>query len=215
MLTKERKNGVKEGRLSDKERRFCLEYMLNPNQRQAAIAAGYSEKTAGVTASKVMKRKHIIAFLGKHQRLSREKFQIDTELVLSHLLACATRDGKDFVDDDGRLILESQNLKDVPSRITQAINSIRQKKRRYRSQETGEMEEEIETIITLVDKGKAMEMVMRHKGLFAPTEIHSTNLNLDWDKLAAGKVILGTEDDPIEAVILKEINKGENKCQTH
>ena len=196
-------------KMTDKERRFCLEYLLDYNQTRSAIAAGYSKKTAATTATKIMKRAHIKAFLGKHEKESQDKFEVDRDTILRHLVAGATRDGKDFVDAKGRLILESQNIKDLPNSITSTINSIKQRKKRYRDQDTGEMIEVIETEVKLVDKAKLLEMCMKHKGLFAPTEVHNTNHNIDWDKLAAGTPIL--EDDPIEAIIIKERNKGENE----
>ena len=39
-------NGEKEQKLTEKQKRFCEEYIIDWNGTRAAIAAGYSKKTA-------------------------------------------------------------------------------------------------------------------------------------------------------------------------
>ena len=39
--------------LTDKQKRFCEEYLIDLNATQAAIRAGYSPKTAEQTASRL------------------------------------------------------------------------------------------------------------------------------------------------------------------
>ena len=41
--------------ISEKQKRFVREWMIDMNQTRAAIRAGYAEKTAAVTASRLMK----------------------------------------------------------------------------------------------------------------------------------------------------------------
>lgn len=45
--------------LTDKQERFCLEYVQDYNATQAAIRAGYSEQTARQIASEVLSKPHI------------------------------------------------------------------------------------------------------------------------------------------------------------
>ncbi len=45
--------------LNDKQRRFVGEYLIDLNATQAAIRAGYSEKTAGQQAFDLLKKPEI------------------------------------------------------------------------------------------------------------------------------------------------------------
>lgn len=51
------------GELSEKQKTFCLEYLKDFNGRQAAIRAGYSEKTADVQASRMLRKVNISNFI--------------------------------------------------------------------------------------------------------------------------------------------------------
>lgn len=50
-----------EKKLTAKEERFCMEFIVDYNATQAAIRAGYSEKSAGVTACKLLKKANVSA----------------------------------------------------------------------------------------------------------------------------------------------------------
>lgn len=51
--------------LTDKQRRFCEEYVIDWNATRAAIAAGYSEKTAGVIGSENLKKNYLRRYIEK------------------------------------------------------------------------------------------------------------------------------------------------------
>lgn len=46
-------------KLTDKQERFCIEYVIDFNATQAAIRSGYSEKTAGAIASENLSKDYI------------------------------------------------------------------------------------------------------------------------------------------------------------
>lgn len=52
-----------EQQLSDKQRNFCLEYLKDFNATQAAIRAGYSEKTARQQAQRMLTKVDIQVFI--------------------------------------------------------------------------------------------------------------------------------------------------------
>lgn len=195
--TKLYKTGVNTTRLTDKQRHFVLEYLVDHNGARAAIAAGYSEKGAAVAANKLMRNPLVKRLIGKLQRETQEKFQIEREEILKHLAACAMRDGKDFVNEDGMLIVDRIN--DLPDRVTCAIDSIKQRVRRYTGEDGIEVVE-VETDLKLASKLGAIEMAMRHKGLFAAEQVEH-RVTVDWDGLIeqSGN---GELPDPIEGKIL-------------
>lgn len=54
--------------LTDKERRFCEEYVIDWNGARAARAAGYSEKTSNVKASQLLTKVNIQAYIEEVQK---------------------------------------------------------------------------------------------------------------------------------------------------
>lgn len=200
--TELRKNGSNLKKMTDKERAFCLEYMVDYQGTRSVIAAGYSKKGASVMAIKLLKRSHIKAYLGKAQRLQREERKVDSDEILDHLVSCVTRDGKDFVDEHGKLRV---NMNELPDNVTRAVDGIKQKRKVY-TYEDGTTVEEIETELKLVPKAAALDMAMKHKGLFAPEEHKVLSTTVDWDKLLEAGERGNGYVDPIEARIEAEGN---------
>ena len=56
-------------KLTDKQQRFCEEYLVDLNATQAAVRAGYSEKTAGAIGFENLRKPEIQAYLQKHAGL--------------------------------------------------------------------------------------------------------------------------------------------------
>lgn len=54
---------MSEGKLTDKQRRFCEEYVIDWNGTRAAIAAGYSEKTAYSIANENLNKPELKAYI--------------------------------------------------------------------------------------------------------------------------------------------------------
>lgn len=69
-------------KLTDKQKRFCEEYVIDLNATQAAIRAGYSEKTANEQASRLLANVNISDYVASLQKNISEKLQIDAEWVL-------------------------------------------------------------------------------------------------------------------------------------
>ena len=49
--------------LTDKQKRFCEEYLIDLNATQAAIRAGYSPKTAEQTASRLLRNVNVQEYI--------------------------------------------------------------------------------------------------------------------------------------------------------
>lgn len=65
---------------------FIESYLRDPNGRQAAIAAGYSEASADSTASRLLKNAKVRAEIDKVQQARIEKVQIDTGITLERTI---------------------------------------------------------------------------------------------------------------------------------
>jgi Phage terminase, small subunit len=56
-------------KLNEKQKRFCEEYLIDLNATQAAIRAGYSEKTAYTIGQKLTKKTKSKRILKKNLKL--------------------------------------------------------------------------------------------------------------------------------------------------
>lgn len=54
--------------MNDKHRRFCEEYLKDSNGAQAAIRAGYSERTAKVQASRLLTNVDLKSYIKERQK---------------------------------------------------------------------------------------------------------------------------------------------------
>lgn len=77
--------------LTPRQRRFALEYLREPNGKQAAIAAGYSAKGAEVTASKLLRVPKVAAFIAERAAKVAQRLELDAEYVLRSLKNVAER----------------------------------------------------------------------------------------------------------------------------
>ena len=55
-------------KLTDKQKRFCEEYVIDWNATRSAIVAGYSENTAQVIGSENLTKPIIIAYIEEIQK---------------------------------------------------------------------------------------------------------------------------------------------------
>ena len=73
--------------MNARQRKFCDEYLIDCNAKQAAIRAGYSEKTAYSIANENLKKPELKAYIDEQlERLHNEK-TADSQEVLEYLTA--------------------------------------------------------------------------------------------------------------------------------
>ena len=92
------------GKLTPKQQRFVDEYLRDLNATQAAIRAGYSEKTAREIGAENLSKPVIREAVDAALQSRSEKTQIDAEWVLRRLAAEAEADIADLYGDDGQLL---------------------------------------------------------------------------------------------------------------
>jgi len=77
--------------LTGKQKRFVNEYLIDMNASRAALAAGYSERTAHVTGNENLKKPAIQKALIEANKSRVEKTEISADYVLSNLKALTDR----------------------------------------------------------------------------------------------------------------------------
>ena len=142
---------------------------------KAAIRAGYSKKTAGVMASKLLNHPLVAKALGNIKRQQLEAIDLRREEILEQLIYAVTRDVKDMVDENGEVL----SIPDMPKRMTCMIDGFDQEV--TVDGETGDRR--IRTRVKLSPKLGAIDAGMKYRALYAPEQHLHGVVNLDWEQL--------------------------------
>ena len=106
--------------LTPKQQRFVEEYLIDLNATQAAIRAGYSEKTAHSIGAENLIKPEIQKAIADAQAKREERTQIDSDYVLKRLVEIDQMDVLDIMGDDGNV----KPLRDWPKIWRQYISNI-------------------------------------------------------------------------------------------
>lgn len=89
--------------LTDKQERFCQEYLVDLNATQAAIRAGYSAKTADKIGSQLLGKTRVQAKIDELKLARSEKTGITAERVLTGIMGVIERceQAVPVLDDEG------------------------------------------------------------------------------------------------------------------
>ena len=158
-------------KLSDKQKKFCEEYIIDFNQTQSAIKAGYSAKTAYSIGKENLKKPDIQAYIKELLSKREERTQITADMVVKEWAKIAFFDIRKIFHKEGGLL----NPHDLDDETATVISSIK-----ARDVKVGD---DIETIkeYRLNDKMKALDMLAKHLGMFEKEkeDNNDTNVNLE------------------------------------
>lgn len=146
-------------KLTDKQRRFCEEYLIDFNATQAAIRAGYSEKTAKSQGQRLLTNVDISAYIQKCRDQLSDKTEITAERVINELGKIAFHNPKMLYDDDGNII----PIQELPDEVAAALSEIKTK--HYQSKVDKNMVL-IETSYKIHSKNQALESLGKHFGIY-------------------------------------------------
>lgn len=150
--------------LTDKQIRFCEEYLIDLNATQAAIRAGYSQKTAHSIGAENLIKPEIQAEIQKKQKELSERTGITAERVLQELADIGFHNIKDFVNGNNSIL----ELKYLDERKTAAVSKVKTTITSKTVMEGGQPKAvtEATTEIALHNKISALELIGKHIGLF-------------------------------------------------
>lgn len=139
-------------RLTDKQKRFVAEYLVDLNATAAAKRAGYSEKTAYSMGQRLLKHVEIRALIQKRREKLQSELEITQEAVLQELAAVAFANGTDFAQITRTGMVRLTPTEALPEHKRKAVASIK--------------EGQYGTEIKMHDKVRALELLGKHLGLF-------------------------------------------------
>lgn len=150
-------------KLTAKQIRFVDEYLVDLNATQAAIRAGYSEKTANTIGAQNLAKLSIQAEILRRQKDLQRRTAISQDRVIKELARVAFADVADYVQVETRII----NRGDIEVPLELAVHK-----------ETAELSADQRAAIASIkqgangveiklhDKIKALELLGRHIGMF-------------------------------------------------
>lgn len=173
---KARKQGQKdpETGLNDQQELFCQEYLTDFNATQAAIRAGYSQKTAYSMASALLKKHEVQARLNVLRAPRAKKLEVTADRVMEEVAKIAFASLGDFikVQPDGTGYID---LKDVTPEMFAALESYEVTELPpFKTVENGEevVREVLKIKVKLSSKLDALEKLMRRHNLIKPMEVN-------------------------------------------
>lgn len=142
---------MKKKKLPPKQRRFVEEYLIDLNATQAAIRAGYSEKSAYAKGCEL--KVQLSSIITEAQEARSARTEITQDRVLQEESYIAFQSPRHFFDDEGNLLSPHE----LPDEVARAISSFEVielkgggKKYKYRTW----------------SKGRSLERLGRHLGIF-------------------------------------------------
>lgn len=140
--------------LTERQRRFAEEYLVDGIGAQAAIRAGYSPNGADVTAARLLGNDRVRALVRAGQAARSRRLEITADRVLLELARLAFGDMRELASwsPDGLTLIDSLELSDGAAAAVAEIKETRT---------------QAGTTLTVkrYDKPKALELLCRHLGL--------------------------------------------------
>lgn len=164
--------------MTDKQERFCEEYMVDLNATQAAIRAGYSHKTAAAQAARLLINVNIQNRIAQLQAEQSRRTGVSADRVVRELAKIAFVNAGDLIDSKTASVKLDASRDDLA-----AVQSIKVKT-------FGE--DGLEHEVKLADKLKALELLGKHLGVFSGTDSAAA------DALDAARKLLGGVDSAID-----------------
>lgn len=138
-------------KLTDKQQKFCDEYLIDLNATQAAIRAGYNEKTAYSMGQRLLKNVEVQKYLQQRKAERMERVEVTQDRVVKELASIAFAKATDYVTIRSGIV----RIKDTDQLSDDQVRAI-----------AGIKEGANGIEIKMNDKEKALELLGKHLGMW-------------------------------------------------
>ena len=163
--------------MTDAQKRFCDEYLIDLNATRAykvAYKRCKKDETANVNGSKLLRNTKVKEYIAQKQTEIQKRTEITQDRVLKELAIIAFGDIRKLYTENGAL----RNIIDLEDDIAGAISGVetfeeyegRGADREY----IGDTKK-----VKMIDKTKALELIGKHLGMFKETNI---NINTNYEE---------------------------------
>lgn len=181
-------------KMTERQKRFCNEYLIDLNVTQAAIRAGYTPKYANKKAYELLDKSEIKEYLDKKMKNREQRTEITQDKVVNELAAIAFSNASDFfkvidktVTVGGSIVLDDEGnprtYKDVEFVNTDKLSEANKKVISSIKQGSNGLE------IKLNDKLKALELLGKHLGMFKDKVELSGNVNNPFEGITTEQLL--------------------------
>ena len=153
--------------MTEKNKRFVEEYLIDLNATQAAIRAGYSPSTAGSIGNEILKKPEISKAIAQAMAERSKRTGVSQDRIVRELAKIAFSNLTDIVDPFDGSVIQSADRDDLA-----CIQSIKVK----------QSEDFTEREVRLADKMRALELLGKHLGMFKD-RLEVTGLDAEKSKL--------------------------------
>lgn len=187
-------------KLTEKQKRFCDEYLVNLNATRAykkAYPSVKKDETARANASRLLTKANIKEYIDKRIKDRQKRTEITQDKVLNELAAIAFSNGSKYAkvverkayDEEGKPVVDYETGKQLTYKTVEFKNTddlTEDEKKAISSIHKGRDGMKVETY----DKMKALELLGKHLGMFK-------------DKLE----LSGTVNNPYEGLTTEQLLK--------
>lgn len=196
------------GKLTERQKRFCDEYLITLNATQAAIRAGYSEKYAATNTTKLLKNTNVEEYLQQRQQKRMERTEITQDMVLRELAIIAFSNAADYAH-----VIEKRATAEVEGTLI-PLTDENGEPLMYRTVEpvlTEELTEDQKKALAVIKKGRdgfevkpydkvrALELIGKHLGMWGRTEKDNEEQLARIEKIKAETSRIKGEDPEADA----------------
>ena len=144
---------VTKSKLTNKQKAFVQEYLVDLNASAAARRAGYSARTANRIANENMGKPHVQAAIQEAMKEREKRTEITADMVIKQLAKIAFHDLKDVIewDENSRVKIKPSDEVDgtILQEMSESLNDFGVSRK-----------------IKTNDRMKALELLGKHLGLF-------------------------------------------------
>lgn len=150
--------------MTDAQKRFCDEYLIDLNATRAykvAYPNCKKDETANAASSRMLRNVKVQEYISKKQQEIEKRTEVTQDMVIKELAKIAFLDIRKLYTENGQL----KNIADMDSETAGAISSL-ETLEEYEGY--GDDREKIGDTqkVKLLDKTKALELLGRHLGIF-------------------------------------------------
>ncbi len=159
--------------LTPKQERFVQEYLLDLNATQAAIRAGYSEKTALQSGPRLLGNVGVKNAIDEALSRRAQRVEVRADDILRELMRIALADISLAFGEDGQLL----KIKEMPEEIRRAVAGV-ETEELWEGSGDSRMRIGDTVKVKFWNKPQALELLGKHLKLFTDKVEHSGEVNI-------------------------------------
>lgn len=143
-------------KLTEKQKRFCAEYIIDLNAAQAAIRAGYSEKTAKAIGSENLTKPDIKSLIAEKLAEIAENNMLKADDVINELKSLGFWNIQDYIGRGNTI----KDISKLPRNLAKPIIGIKRTEEFFKGKKT------VVTELKFVDKRSSLGDLGKYLGIF-------------------------------------------------